>query len=468
MPGHVRDILPRVRAGDDVMEALRLAAYRFDGTDTVSSIDRPIRIGIDFASSVDDGGILVAGWMLDPGRLVEEVTLRGDGGSVRLCADWTRQPRPDVTEAFAADPRFSRLDQRRNRHGFVAFAPGIGGSADGVPAYLELHLRDDKWPRYYPLQPMRSSARGVVDRLMPTLDPRSATAVNVIERQLGPMIQASQRIAPTAVEVLDIGDFDDEASAVLIVGADAACGDLGVLVALLALDPDVRSTPIVIAGPLDAVDEVAGDVRRLAEFYGLSVRLVMADGVEDFCDALEAGIAATRAETLVLLSAHIVPGSAGWMTELLAAHRRRGRQHVVSPALLFEDGSVCRSGMWLDDGPEGRKLVDHYVGFPAAGLTVAEPTDVVAGSIECCVLSREAFEASEGFAGGYVGTAEKTIDLALRLKLAGIASIWLPHLHMLLAESSSDAGQPWQRLARQVDAWSFERRWSLAISNMRG
>lgn len=465
-PAHIRAILPRLNASGEVVAKLRLAAHRFDGRDTVSSLERPVRLGIDFAAMVDDGGIIISGWLLDPDRVVGSVTLRAGTQSAVLDESWTRQARPDVTEAFDGDPLFAHLGLGHNRHGFLAFAPRMAPPQSAGPIYLELML-DDGLPAYFPLATTRLTARKVVERLMSTLDPSSSTALNAIERQFGPMVQSLQRGKPAVVEVDDVGRFDDSAPLSLVIGSDGRVRELGILLSLLALDPETRSLPIILAGPSERLDEVGSEIRRLAAFYDLTVRLVFAEGVEDFCDALEAGISATKSPALALMSAHMLPRGRGWLSRLETAYRQRGGKYLVSPAILFEDESIRWAGVWLEGEGTARALVDRYVGYPRAVLDGAEPAEVTAGTMHCCVVSRSAFEAVEGFTGGYVGTAEKGLDLALKLKLAGTPSLWLPEVEMLGAEEDIEAGTHWRKLARRIDRWAFERRWSLAMSNMR-
>ncbi len=104
-PAHIRAILPRVRSSTDILLRLRSAANRFDGTDTVSALPFPVRIGIDNVFRVEGSGLLVAGWLLDPDSHVEGVKLRRHRGEIQIDTTWTRIDRPDVTREFDNQPR---------------------------------------------------------------------------------------------------------------------------------------------------------------------------------------------------------------------------------------------------------------------------------------------------------------------------------------------------------------------------
>ena len=78
------------------------------------------------AATVDETGVLIIGWLFDPERKVDAVTLRSGSQSCAIDRLWTRVQRPDVTAAFMEDPRFGpALASRRNSHGFIVFAPKL-------------------------------------------------------------------------------------------------------------------------------------------------------------------------------------------------------------------------------------------------------------------------------------------------------------------------------------------------------
>ncbi|MFC6656311.1 hypothetical protein ACFQEX_12770 [Roseibium salinum] len=73
IPGQIRSLLPRLSGSGDGKRKLVAAAHRFDGRETVSELDVPVRIGIDFCAAVDRGGVMLSGWLLDPEDRVEAV-----------------------------------------------------------------------------------------------------------------------------------------------------------------------------------------------------------------------------------------------------------------------------------------------------------------------------------------------------------------------------------------------------------
>jgi O-antigen biosynthesis protein len=465
VPAHIREGLTRTIGKPSSLKTLRRAGERFDGRDTVSSLDHAVRVGMDMAVELPDGGVLVAGWMLDPENLVSSVNIRVGTSSARVDETWTRLSRPDVTTAFERSSLFEgRLDLQRSNHGFLAFVPNLP-KIDDLPVYFEFAIGDDAFA-FYPLKPVRGLSRRTLERLVAPLDHRTATASTAIDRHIGPMMQSLAQTAPEITEIRDFGFSHPGASKALVLAAGLDAEEVGVTLSLLALDPEASDLPIIVSAPAESFGAIAPEVERLARFYGIAVRLVAADGVHDSCDAYEAAAQVTDADTLILLSAGVLPRQQGWVSALERAFRKRSGKALVSPTILYEDNSICFAGAWLDENEQG--IVDKYIGYPRDVIRDQQATEVMAGSTACCIVSRSAFQTAGGFSKSYLSASEKGRDLCLKLRLGGTPSVWLPDVEMISAdESSGFTGMPWRRLAQNIDRWSFDRRWSLLINNMR-
>jgi len=467
VPGHLRDGLQRGSAPQTTVDKLRRASQRFDGRDTVCLLAEPVRAGIDAATIVDETGVLIIGWLFDPERKVDAVSLRSGSQSCAIDRLWTRVPRPDVTAAFMEDPRFGpALASRRNSHGFIVFAPKLVPEP-GQPLYLTFEVQGTG-PAFLPLDAGRGQARRSLERILGLLDPRSSTASAVVERQIAPALQAAEIAPPRPAETTDIGGFEAEAPLGLVVGLDHRPRELSALFALLAMDPEVRPLPIVLAAPSESFDRIGAEARRLARFYRLSMRLVAVEGVEDACDAIEAGVRACRFQTVALLSGAAQIRMPGWLGRLERAYRARGGQCVASPTLLFEDNSIRWAGAWLEGEGQNRRIANRFVGYPLDAIGNLGPMEVAAGASECCVLSRAAFVEAGGFARNYFTTAEKGLDLCLKLRMQGAPSLWVPEVEVYAVDDGETAAPHLGALAQLADRTSFDRRWALAISNMKG
>lgn len=467
VPGHLRDSLQRSTAPQPTTEKLRRASQRFDGRDTVALLEQPVRAGIDDATIVEGTGVLIIGWLFDPERKVSAAILRSGSQCCVIDTSWTRVARPDVTAAFLEDPRFGpAMAAQRNSHGFIVFAPKLQPEP-GQPLYIEFEI-EGQGPAFLPLAPGRSQTRRALERVFGLLDPRSSTATAVVEKQVAPALQAAEIPPPRVTETHDVGAFNADASLGLVIGLDHRQRELSSLFALLAIDPEIRPLPIVLAAPGETFDRLGAEARRLARFYGLGIRLVLVEGVEDTCDALEAGVRACRFQTVALLSGAAQIRMPGWLGRLERAYRGRGGHCVASPTLLFEDNSIRWAGAWLDgEGPE-RRVYNRFVGYPLEAIGSLGPMEVAAGATECCVLSRAAFIEADGFSRNYFTTGEKGLDLCLKLRMNGAPSLWVPEVEVYVVDDAETARPHVGVLASLADRTSFDRRWALAISNMRG
>ena len=164
IPVHLRSLLPRATGPEDVLARLRRMAHRFDGRETVSQLQEPVRLGIDVAVRISGGGMLIAGWLLDPKERVQTVRLRAGSEAIVISDDWTRLMRADVAGAYANDPLFRSLAAGTKPSGFLAFGRLAGGDAEA--AHLELDLGDDQPPSFFPLSVSEAPPREALAKLL--------------------------------------------------------------------------------------------------------------------------------------------------------------------------------------------------------------------------------------------------------------------------------------------------------------
>ncbi|WP_306875842.1 glycosyltransferase family 2 protein [Neorhizobium galegae] len=457
-PEHIRSILLRTQSTPDVLLSLRTAANSFEGKETVSSLPYPVRMGIDSAFEADGGDLLVCGWLYDPDGHVATVRLRRRDAAARLDECWTRFDRPDVTDSFNDQQHFTpSLRSEQRAHGFIAHARLRNDDPD-APLYFELTLHDER-RAFLPLKPTRVSARSAVLRQIGSIDPANYALPAIVDSQIVPFLGQSGRSTPVMETILDAGSFDEESSPPIVIGAGESEEDISPLLALLALDPETRRVPIVIAMPAERFRRQGARLRELVRFYGLSARLVSAKGTGDVYDMLEAGTQALSCETVVSLSASLIPRGAGWYGKLLAtAATLKGS--VVSPVLAYEDHSIRWAGSWIDDGNGDEPVVGRYAGYPLKAVTDMKLTRIAAASLECCVMPRHALLRAGGFSGAYLGGQEKGLDLGLRLSRSGFDCYVLPSVQMWGCDDARSGDSPaMAALVEEIDRKIFKSQW---------
>ncbi|MCV0425183.1 MAG: glycosyltransferase [Roseibium sp.] len=466
LPAQIRALLPGLSLpSTGGREKLLAASQRFDGRETVSELEMPVRLGIDFSARIDAGGVFICGWLLNPEDRVACVLFRGKRISRRLDETWITQLRPDVSSAFEDLSPFLRGMDASHRHGFlvhVACEPDDIGDAP----YFELVLKNGH-SAYVPVALAQSSLRGTLKKLVSTLDPVVAQSASVIETQLLPMLQAHSAPEPTVGKVTDFGSFPDICPTSVVIGLDETIDRMLVLLPLFALDPFLREMPLVVSGPAPSIAEQMAEIRRLAEFYELKLRIVQVSHVEDKLDALQAGLQVAPSEAVVCMSADLVPRTSGWLEQLLAVFEERKGKQVVAPTLLYEDETIRWAGAWIDGEDDAPDLKQHYVGYPRRTLQGVKGSDVDATTFDCCILPRAFLGDAGGFTRAYLGTDEKSFDAALKLRRNGVLSYWAPEVEMVLPENGAGAEQGWRRLSATLDRHVFDRLWAGALCDLR-
>ena len=458
---HLRDRLPELRADDTVQRDLRTAARpRFSGCDTVSSLDRPVRMAIDIAVPFGGVGWYITGWLLDPMSLVSSVALRSVDGSVeRLDLRWTRVAREDVSQGFGTDPLFEgRITH--DQHGFTVFVPGAGR----CDAWLELTLVGEHCV-FMPLRPLAADGHERRLRLLGSFDIHKPSAGEIVDRHLGPFFHAAKS-APKRVpgcRVLRPGSALETAKAaphaVLIVPlTNPSCRTSIVVAGLANCIPGEGVAPLIVCSP--AIAERSAALLREIEFYNIDVAVIVADESIDACDALEIGVNATAASMLVFLSPSSHPSRSGWAAELVAA--LGDDTAAASPTLLYEDWSVRYAGTdnvrFLETQPYA-EAASSRAGYPRGALPAGGPTPTLAASLECCVVRRSAFDQIGGFSAVYPLAVQNGLDFFLRMRAAGLLLAWVPSVELYALDDPAAAEAYWVRTGELVGGWSLRAGW---------
>jgi hypothetical protein len=458
-PNHLRAMMPSLQVEEALQRNLRGAARpRFTGADTVSSLDQPVRMAIDIAAHIPAVGWYLTGWLLDPTNRVAKAMLRDRGGMAeRLDLRWTRVPRSDVSAGFRNDPRFAgRINH--DAHGFTIFVPHRAGEAQ---AWIELQLSDDH-AAFLPFQGSSGEGSDGRKRLLESFDIHKACAHEIVEQHVGPLFHAAK-----ALPRRDIGYRRLRARAakgvqaeLIIPLVDPAIRTKILVAELASRNPGAGIVPVLVCSPAiaDATDRL---LHELA-FYRLDAEVLLADRSIDGCEALEIGLRATKAERLVLMAPSTHPLKENWAAELIALLGTGAEPMVVTPTLLYEDWSICYAGI------EGMRFLDAFpyadaayarAGYPREALPAATVAATLAGSLDCCAMTRSAFEKLGGFSAGYALPRANGLDLFLRMRKAGVRVSWVSQVEAYTLAESGAQSDYWMKTGELVDGWSLRASW---------
>jgi hypothetical protein len=464
---HVAAILPQLQADPETQQTLRrMAAPRYQGEETVSTLAAPVRLAFDLAAQVPGDGVFLAGWMLDPESQVEAIHVGGTNGTrARIDQRWTRTPRPDVSQGYAADPLFAgRLRPGDDAHGFLVFVP----CADAQPGelYLELSLRDGR-AAFMPLRPIFPTA-AEVRRILSSFDVHHPDVERIVDRHIGPVVTAAGRSSHQAVRPSAVYAFGESQPARLsvIVPVTATRTDIDVTMARLAVEPSLAGIELILAAPPAAAAAVGPMLPRQARFYGLSGRLVAGEA-GDMVAAMALGASVANSELLLFIGPSVLPRQTGWLAQLERLLTSVPRAGAISPTLLYEDFSVrfagARASGWAPPDNVTRLTAfsgyaRHWLARDAARSESAVPVHAIAG--DCCLIHRSAYDLVGGFSSDLVGPDFKALDLSLKLRAARLQCLWAPGIEMLAPDEAAGEPEYWVRTGALVDRWGFARKWS--------
>jgi O-antigen biosynthesis protein len=202
-------------------------------------------------------------------------------------------------------------------------------------------------------------------------------------------------------------------------------------------------------------------------------RIVQMDRSFNFSCMINAGVAATRAEILLLLNNDVEITAPG-RVETAIAHAMRPEVGVVGSRLMYPDNTVQHAGMVLRPGPteETRVRSEHVLrGAPAAAdgylyqLRTIRNYQCVTGALH--VMRREVFDQLGGFDEVAFPVEFGDVDFCLRARRAGYRVIALPLDGVIHHESSTRGREsPPDVVAMRTAAMKIiAERWPAAVAD---
>lgn len=266
-----------------------------------------------------------------------------------------------------------------------------------------------------------------------------------------------------AAEVVAIGAVKakPKVSVIIPVGNDAALARCRA--AMIANDPAMAGAELVhvLAGP-DRQGEVETFLRTIFDAYGLPGRLVI---VPEGCDGgavLNAGVAASGSQDLVILHACAVPSARGWLPPLLDFRAKAWRGGIVGARLIHEDFSVWNDGVDVAvDGHGRRELAPRRAGFPRDFGRPWHARRVAALTPGCVVVNRHLLDRLGGFNEEYLGEETCIADICLGTAARGLGVSMLrePAVFRFPAETAASSSADATAIVAEIDRLRLESRW---------
>jgi len=402
-------------------------------------------------------GLLVAGRLRDPARLVSHLSAEDEGGTLHHI-DWHLFPGP-----LEKDGKVS------SQTGFVGFSSTYRSDAPILQPRFRLQLASGTShrlvPRVQPVDPIERRGRALAIVLPQHLSDE------IMAECLAPALadlQLAVRTNARPPRTLTIGNLPANPKISVIVPLYRNLEFLQAQVAAFAVDPSFAEdveVVYVLDSPEQAA-EVEQYLRGLNLLYRLAFTLVVMAKNSGYAVACNAGAAASRGVFLAMLNSDVIPSEPGWLQILTSRIADSPEIAACGPKLLFEDGAIQHAGLYFAENHFGRTLNHHfYKGMPRdyAPADIERFVPAVTGA--CLVVRSEAFNAANGFSEDYVIGDYEDSDLCLKLRAEGQKILYVPaaELYHLERQSIRHHDDYMRGCADRYNAWLHTRRWADAI-----
>jgi GT2 family glycosyltransferase len=163
------------------------------------------------------------------------------------------------------------------------------------------------------------------------------------------------------------------------------------------------------------VDDASSDsTPHLLVGYGDAIEVVQMPRNSGYASACNRGAEVAGGEMLVFLNNDTEP-QLGWLEALVRHMEKNPAAAAIGAKLLYPNGSVQHAGVVIGQDGYPHNL---YAGFPAEHPAVNRSRCLQAVTGACMLVCRGAFEAANGFDGGFHNSMED-VDLCLRIGEAG-------------------------------------------------
>jgi hypothetical protein len=451
-PAHLSDLLRIGLSGEPAsMAAFRgIGVPRYLGLETVNQSPKPVSAAVDAAFATIDGALLIVGWLLDPESRVASVSLSSSTGmSISLDDGWTRLARPDLLDGFATVPKFAgKLSDADVMHGFVAHVDGGGGSCDRE-RHLELRLNDGDL-LFLPVSPTAFHETSLLSSACAGFLGDEIAMDAVVRQHLAPFMRGGRPKRPTDVKrrcsSIILGDQRRAAVADVVMPFDKI-GDLMPVFAALDGAAEAEMLELTLVARRDVAARTIEPLRRAFAFHGLQGRLIASSTAMSASDSLDAGLAACEARYVVYWTPSVLPDARGWLARLLEL--AGSRNALVSPSLIYEDGSIFYGGSTCHEGPQTAQ--SSLLGYAPVWISGAEAAPCAVCAPDFCVAPRSLIERSGGLGGELYSGAFRHLDLSRRARRAGGAVLWEPSIRFWMLDDAPSSPSPFESMLRRVD-----------------
>lgn len=416
--------------------------------------------GVNRCFLIPGVGYFVSGWMMDPLRRVQSVTLRhaSTGWGVDLSRLWMRVPQPEV------DRCYRQFHLHEPSRGYVAFVPEKCISMQPGADQVEVVFGHAKGTRKVfegasRLQPGLQA----IQQIMASFVFDGVHVRELMRRHVAPVLRVLRiQGAPPVALGRTFGEVATRAKVSIIVPLFGRWDFMRYQLDAFSRDPELHEMEwlYVIDDPRIA-QEITAAADGLYRVFGLPFRVLFCGRNLGFSGACNLGAAEATGDLLLLLNSDVFPIEPGWLQRMQS--ELEPTVAVVGARLLYEDGLVQHSGMGTESyGPWGGLDISTH---PGKGLpeSLIQPrqSSWPAVTAACLLMRRQEYLDQGGLSEEFVIGDFEDADLCRRLRDGGreIRVAQQARLYHLERQSLSGiGGDQWRQWLTLYNCWLFNER----------
>ncbi|TKB01507.1 glycosyltransferase family 2 protein [Alteromonas portus] len=173
--------------------------------------------------------------------------------------------------------------------------------------------------------------------------------------------------------------------------------------------------------------------------YGIPFKVIWGGLNRGFSGANNLGVEYATAHYLLFLNSDAFPTNPGWVEQLTDVLNSNADYGVVSPRLLFADGSIQHAGMEFVYRNELSIWTNHHpnMGIDPSLDPHSEATVVPAVTGACMLMTRDLFDSVGGWDNGYLIGDFEDSDLCFKIREQGKHCVYVPTVELTHLERQS-------------------------------
>lgn len=412
-----------------------------------------------------DGGFILTGWMADINRSLSMTYLDASGQEHPLPGPWWPIARPDALDTLPPSVR-SRTPADC---GFTF----IQGEARPVPDLLLVRWGQEEVACLTPQitrtldDDAETVVRGLIDICVQSKD-------RTVFDSMGPLIRRAWGRRPAQrpdAKAVQYGSAPAAPEVSIIVPLYGRGDFLEFQLTHFASDPDMARAELIYVVDDPRLEPYVRQTAPVQQaLTGVPFKVIYNPQNLGYAGANNAAARQARAPLLLLLNSDVLPRRSGWLGAMIRSFAALETPGVLTPRLLYPDGSIQHAGMQFRLDPW---VAPYYLNIhPGKGLPVSAdrhkaPAEVPAGTGACLMVPAALYQAVGGLDEEFIYGDFEDSNLCLQVRARGLRVWYDPGIELYHLERQSIpalGSMGWREALTLYNAWLHTSRWARELA----